>query len=113
MIKDFTYVISNEDSVQSQLITNKINGKLVALLIKSTSLYYNIFIYLKEYPNIVLFNEKSVRHDNLYILLKNDSYNVNKLKYEYPDYWMLNDELVIELMGMKNTKIEVKFRVDE
>ena len=109
MIKDYKFNINNKDVKKAQLLTSKITGKLVALLLRLNNLYYNLCIYLKEYPNNYIFEERSIRHQDVYTLIKNDSYNVNHMNYGFPDYWMLNDELV----GTKDTSVEVVFRVDE
>lgn len=112
MIKDYSFQFVTGEQPSGQIRTPKINGKLLAILLKSNKMYYSLKIILTNFPEVSIFEERTIRKDG-YILLKTDSYNTNLMEYNTPDYYFLNDELDIILKGMKGMVVDIIFRVED
>ena len=115
-MKDYKYTINVENNKEKMLVTDKIVGRFGAILVKTTGMWYNFELYLKDNPDICLFHEDSRDMRNLsknsfYVIIKTDSYNVNQLSYQAPDFWLLNDELIIVLKAAKNVSVDITLRV--
>lgn len=112
IIKDFEYHIESE--TENLIITDKINGFLLGIFfipfLQASYKKYDIRISLKNYPTILLLEEKQVVYEPIYIPIKVDYFNVNNRRYEAPDWWALNDKLRIEVEG-KDIKLKIILRV--
>jgi len=115
MILDNTYILEVLDGKPTILNTELINGELCSLIVRilgGENNTYGIKLNLINMSDIVLFDEPKII-GNLYVLLGNDRYNVNKRNYELPTKWVLNDNLQITLQNVKNIKVEIKLRVKQ
>ena len=101
-MNEHTFKFNLGDSSSQQMVTPKIEGKLGALLIKAEEPHYQVKIYLKDYPEAVIFEERQLTRTSVYTLIKTDAFNSNTGQYDSADSWLLNDELVIEVVGMIN-----------
>lgn len=101
-------------------VTRPLNGKLHALLIKVQNeniIPFDLRISPETLPLFALFEEKgiSVQRPRLntsqfYIPIKVDHWNVNKSEYGSPDFWVVNEPLIVTLAGAKQFEIELRIR---
>ena len=100
-----------------EMTTNRINGYIKAILIKSESMQsLGLKISLSTLPSFAIFNEVDIRARKLgplemYVPLKVDSYNANTHDYNaVADSWVINEQLLVLLTGEPNTNFEVRIR---
>jgi len=112
-VRDITYVMKVRDKFTLKTDTPRISGLLTTVLIQSDKPYYNVWIRLKNMRTVLLLKVLNIDRPEVIIPLKVDYFNMNKGIYESPDFWVLNDELEIEVSGQKNTNIKVTLRVKD
>ena len=101
--------LSTFNDLTVDAVTEKINGKLLALIIDSNT-QIQIRIKLADYPGITLFNKVDCRGENYFPLrvlakdFRGDIFNYSQ------EHWYLNDKLKIEVDGVRNTEVKVVIR---
>ena len=120
IMKDYKYTLSTGEGNRIQQETDKIKGKFGAILIRNNTAWYRLKIFMRDYPDVVLFDEdstdmRSMSRGACYAIVKTNAYNTSNKDYGANDrsqseFWILNDVLVIQLDGGKNTTTEVVLR---
>ena len=97
---------------KSFMKTDKLKGILKNVLLDSEA-PINIRISLAEYPDIKIYENVNFVGRKVFIpLMDTTSNDANKFNFTQNE-WALNDELLIEISGVKNTNCKVKFRLEE
>ncbi len=115
-IKDKTIVLNTGDNGEVDVDTEKINGQLLAVFIKTeqkvedTLKKYNLKISFSDFPSITILDELSIDRSEMFIPIKTDYWNVNTTKYADADFFFLNDKLNIALSNAKNLQATITIR---
>ena len=95
-----------------EIITTQLIGKLKAILI-STEATASIRIALNDYPEMVIFESKSLSGSRYVAPMVNAN---SKTMDEYFVYtqaeWYLNDRLRITTQGQEDKKVRIEFRLE-
>lgn len=110
-VKDIPYTLNTLQSNSASVITDKINGKIKAIIIL-TNKPIDIKICFDEIPEIDLINVLQFNGSNLsYIPIKTDSFSKELDRYNYgSEEWYLNNKLRIELNGQTETEVRIIIR---
>lgn len=107
--KELKLVMSTFEDAFVEYVTNKIRGYIETLLIKTDKMI-NLKIYLKDYPSIVLFDYPAI-YGEVYLPLRVSAMDYKGDRFNFaPQKWCLNDELVIEVKGQRNARVEMVIR---
>ena len=92
--------------------TSKINGKLLAIIIDTEKPLYQVLIYLKKYPDLSIFDSIDIYGTN-YLPIRHMAISKDYETFRYSqEFWYLNDELGIEVIGEKDSVATITIRYE-
>jgi len=101
----------NEDK-SFKFETPVINGKLCAVLLNVEKPLYQLTMYLKDYPEIILLDVINIKGQH-YLPLRHQAINDEHETFRFSnEKWYLNDSIVIEILGEANSSAKVVLRYE-
>lgn len=105
MTEDVKFTLNTATSGEARTILDEINGKLCAFLL-SADKQCQVKIYLRDAPDIVLFNQVDFNGTHYIPIRIHPRNNKNEIFNFVADHYYLNDSIVVELKGGQSTNLK-------